>query len=144
MEVLTRFIWSASFDPAKSRFYDLQLDHWGFYRQQGESLGIMYHRLQILVPLWWNSKFHGLNDNSVLGVRDLGNFAPNPSPNTYYFTMSFSATDTFPHRTLNKQDINEFLALFPLKQLINPFGLGGIVAAEVLKAFSTLPFFPKA
>ncbi|KAH7394812.1 hypothetical protein BKA66DRAFT_455872 [Pyrenochaeta sp. MPI-SDFR-AT-0127] len=139
LEVVTRIVWSTSFDPPESRFYDLQLDHWGFCRQQNESLTAMHTRLANLVPIWWNSNFHGLHDNSILGMANLNNFAPNPSPHTYYFTMSFCATEPFPDRIPNQQDVNDFFALFPLNCVINPFGLWGMVLATVLKAFLQPP-----
>jgi hypothetical protein len=43
--------------------------------------------------------------------------------------MSFCATRPFPKDTLTTQDINGFLALFPLNQVWNPLGVWGRVAA---------------
>lgn len=143
LEILTRLVWSTSFDPPVSRFYDLQLDHWGFFREPNESLGAMHTRLAHLVQRWWNSNAHGLYDNSIPGVTDLDTFAPIPSQHTYYFTMSFCATVPFPNRTLSQQDVNEFLGLFPFNEVINPFGFLGVVLSTVLEVFSRLPFLPQ-
>jgi hypothetical protein len=143
LEVLTRLVWSTSFDRPESRFYDLQLDHWGFYRQKNESLNAMHTRLASIVPFWWNSNLHGLHDNSILGVNSLNDFAPKPSQQIYYFTMSFCATDPFPRRTLWQQDVDEFLALFPLNQVVNPFGLWGIALPTIFQILSQLPFLPQ-
>lgn len=103
----------------------------------------MHFRLARLVPSWWDANAHGLHDNSILGVNDLNAFAPNPSEHTYYFTMSFCATDPFPNRTLGQQDINELLALFPLNEVFNPFGWLGMTLPLVLQIFSRLPFLPQ-
>ncbi|KAF2259617.1 alpha/beta-hydrolase, partial [Lojkania enalia] len=143
LEALTRLVWSTSFDPPRSRFYDLQLDHWGFYRLEDESLSAMHTRLSNIVPFWWNSNLHGLHDNSILGVASLNDFAPDPSEHTYYFTMAFCATNPFPNRTLGQQDVNEFLALFPLNEVFNPFGVGGRALSSVFQIFSQLPFLPQ-
>jgi hypothetical protein len=78
------------------------------------------------VSTWWTGRHNGLYDNSLPGVARLDLFAPAPSPNIYYFTMSFCATQPFPNRTLTAQDINEFLELFPL--VWNPLGILGRVA----------------
>lgn len=103
----------------------------------------MHTRLSHLVPQWWNSNAHGLYDNSILGVTNLNNFAPHPSQHTYYFTMSFCATDPFPNRALSRQDVNEFFALFPLHEVINPLGLWGITLPTVFQIISRLPFLPQ-
>jgi hypothetical protein len=143
MEVLTRLVWSTSFAPPEFRFYDLQLDHWGFYRQENETLSAMHTRLASLVPIWWNSNLHGLHDNSILGAVSLNDFAPDPSQHTYYFTMSFCATNLFPNRTLSQQDVNEFFALFPLDNIINPFGWWGMALSNVFQILAQLPFLPQ-
>lgn len=143
MEVLTRLVWSMSFDRPKRRIYDLQLDHWGFYRKSNESLGAMHARLTYLVPIWWKSNHHGLYDNSIAGVAELSKFAPHPSTHTYYFTMSFCATEPFNNRTLHRQDVSEFIALFPCDEVIDPFGLTSEIASIVLRGLNRLPFSPK-
>ena len=102
----------------------------------------MYIRLSSLVQRWWTSNLHGFYENSIPGVVGLNNFAPNPSEHTYYFTMSFCATDPFPNDTLTAQDVNEFLALFPLNGVTNPFGWLGIPLSTVFHIFSQLPFLP--
>ncbi|RKK23142.1 hypothetical protein BFJ66_g15823 [Fusarium oxysporum f. sp. cepae] len=81
------------------------------------------------ITAWWTGLHNGLYDNSIPGVSNLNAFAPTPSPNIYYFTMSFCATRPFPKDTLTTQDINGFLALFPLNQVWNPLGVWGRVAA---------------
>jgi hypothetical protein len=103
----------------------------------------MHERLTEDVPLWWNSGLHGFHDNSILGVTSLNKFAPRPSTGTYYFTMSFSATVPFPNRTLDRQDINAFLALFPLNRVIDPFGWGGTALSTLLRTISQVPFLPQ-
>ena len=103
----------------------------------------MHTRLARIVPLWWNSNAHGLHDNSIRGVDSPTDLAPHPSQQIYYFTMSFYATDPFPRRTLSQQDVDEFLALFPLNKLFNPFGLWGIALPPIFQILSQLPFLPQ-
>jgi len=81
------------------------------------------------VTTWWAGRHNGLNDNSLPGVAELDSFAPVPSPDIYYFTMSFCATQPFPNRTLTAQDINEFVGLLPL--VWNPGGILGTIAAPL-------------
>lgn len=58
--------------------------------------------------------------------------------------MSFCATNSFPNRTINQQDVNDFFALFiPLNQVINAFGLLGFTLSNSMRILSHLPFFPK-
>ncbi|PVH68758.1 alpha/beta-hydrolase [Cadophora sp. DSE1049] len=125
LNLISRLVVSASFKPPGSRFYDLQLDHWGFFRLPGESFQAMDIRLRNDVHTWWQSNSHGFYDNSIPGTMGLDTFASTPSPHIYYFTMSFSATDPFPNRTLDDVDINSFFDLFPLSKIFNPFGLLG-------------------
>lgn len=140
---MTRLIVSTSFRNPGFRFYDLQLDHWGFYRLTGESFLNMYTRIAPLVRHWWNSNHHGFYDNSIDGITQLDNFARGPSPHTYYFTMSFNATVPFPRRTLSSRDVNSFFELFPLNEIANPFGIfGGPVAFLHLFFSRILRIFP--
>jgi hypothetical protein len=143
MELLVRFIWAASFDPPAQRFYDLELDHWGFARIDDESLGAMHDRLTQSVKYWWDSNTHSIYDNSIAGAEQLSTFAPNPSQHTYFFTMAFCATVPFPNTTLDNQDINSFFDLFPLDRVLNPFGLWGKTLPMILDIFAKLPFLPK-
>ncbi|KAK7977161.1 lipase [Apiospora saccharicola] len=100
-----------------------------------------------IIKHWWTSRCNGLYDNSIRGVQDLDTFAPLPSPDIYYFTMSFCATVPFPERTLTTEDVNEFFALFPLHEVFNAFARATLawitrVARRHLQAmgyFSQLP-----
>jgi hypothetical protein len=143
MEILTRAILSVSYQPLGSRFYDLQLDHWGFFRLPNESPSDMYDRLRRIVPIWWQSEVNGFYDNSIAGVAKLDEFARIPSSKTYYFTMSFSATRSFPDEKVTQDDVNSFLALFPFSQITNPGGLLGVFSAHVFNFFSGIPGFPR-
>lgn len=105
MSLLSRFIVSASFKREGERFYDLQLDHWGIKRQSGETSEQMYNRLLPIVRLWWTSRINGFYDNSITGINDLDIFAPRPSSEIYYFTMSFDATVPFPDFQLTAEDL---------------------------------------
>ncbi|KAK5994322.1 Lipase 1-like protein [Cladobotryum mycophilum] len=126
---LIDFITSCSFEARQERIYDLHLDHWGFFRAPGQTYQAMRAQIAPIVSLWWTRRVNGLFDNSITGVRNLDVFAPNPSLDIYYFTMSFSATTPFPDETLTADDINGWLALFPGDQIWNPFGLWGHVVA---------------
>jgi hypothetical protein len=131
INLIARLVVSASFKSPGSRFYNLQLDHWGFSRRlvpNPESFQTMYTRLLNDVQNWWlwDWGHHGFHDNSIpgiSGINGLDAFAGGPSRDIYYFTMSFSATDAFPNRTLFAKDINSFFALFPLSQLWDPWGV---------------------
>lgn len=103
----------------------------------------MHTRLSYLVPVWWQSNHHGLHDNSIPGVAELGNFAPNPSQDTYYFTMSFCATQPFNVRTLDQQDISDFITLFPLDRFTDPFGVTARSVAIILRLMQRLPLLPQ-
>ncbi|KNA98187.1 hypothetical protein FOXG_02596 [Fusarium oxysporum f. sp. lycopersici 4287] len=129
LDPLIDFITSCSYEPRQDRIYDLHLDHWGFFRNPGETYSQMRARIAPDITAWWTGLHNGLYDNSIPGVSNLNAFAPTPSPNIYYFTMSFCATRPFPKDTLTTQDINGFLALFPLNQVWNPLGVWGRVAA---------------
>ncbi|EWY97322.1 hypothetical protein FOYG_02182 [Fusarium oxysporum NRRL 32931] len=129
LDPLIDFITSCSYEPRQDRIYDLHLDHWGFFRNPGETYSQMRARIALDITAWWTGLHNGLYDNSIPGVSNLNAFAPTPSPNIYYFTMSFCATRPFPKDTLTTQDINGFLALFPLNQVWNPLGVWGRVAA---------------
>ncbi|EXL91242.1 hypothetical protein NOF04DRAFT_18016 [Fusarium oxysporum II5] len=126
---LIDFITSCSYESRQDRIYDLHLDHWGFSRNPGETYSQMRARIAPDITTWWTGLHNGLYDNSISGIGNLNAFAPTPSPNIYYFTMSFCATRPFPKDTLTTQDINGFLALFPLNQVWNPLGVWGRVAA---------------
>lgn len=94
------------------------------------------------VTTWWTGRHNGLYDNSVRGTRDLDSFAPRPSPDIYYFTMSFCATRPFPKQTLTAQDINGFLALLLGNQVWNPLGLWGYLAAPFQPLGTSLRVLP--
>jgi hypothetical protein len=89
----------------------------------------MRARIAPTITTWWAGRHNGLFDNSLPGVANLDAFAPAPSSDIYYFTMSFCATQPFPNRTLTAQDINEFFRLFPLHQIWNFFGIPAAIAA---------------
>jgi hypothetical protein len=87
---------SASFSELP-RIYDLQLDHWGFERRNGETFPHMLERIRPSVAIWWRGNgvhdpLNGLFDNSIEGVGALNTFAEVPSPHTFFFTMSFDST----------------------------------------------------
>ncbi|CZR65414.1 uncharacterized protein PAC_15314 [Phialocephala subalpina] len=129
LDPLIDFITSCSFELRQNRIYDLHLDHWGFARGPGETYKAMRARIAPVVTTWWIGRHNGLYDNSLTGAADLALFAPAPSPDIYYFTMSFCATQPFPNRNLTAQDINEFLRLLLWGQIWNPLGVWGRVAA---------------
>ncbi len=81
------------------RFFDLQLDHWGFARRGRETYQDMRQRIAPDIALWWQNNHNGFYDNSLNGVADLDRFAGNPSPDIYYFTMSFCADETISSRS---------------------------------------------
>ncbi|KAH7308898.1 hypothetical protein B0I35DRAFT_440943 [Stachybotrys elegans] len=142
LDPLIDFITSCSFESRSDRIYDLHLDHWGFFRTPGQTYQAMRALIAPTVNTWWNSRFNGLYDNSIRGIRDLDGFAPRPSRHIYYFTMSFCATRPFPKDTLTAQDINGFLALFPLNGLWNPLGAWGYAAAPFQPPLTWLGILP--
>ncbi|KAG8352518.1 hypothetical protein FVEN_g9465 [Fusarium venenatum] len=142
LDPLIDFITSCSFDRRQDRIYDLHLDHWGFFRDGDETYQAMRARIAPTVTAWWTGRHNGLYDNSLRGISDLDIFAPEPSPNTYYFTMSFCATRPFPNDTLTAQDINEFLALLPVNQFWNLGGVWGHVAASLTQVGTQLGVLP--
>jgi hypothetical protein len=97
--LVARLFATASFYPPEKRAYDLQLDHWGIRRNEGESFQDMLARMEsVNGPAWkWlNSDHNGLYDNSIEGVHDLSLNTIKTSDNIYYFSLSFHATDPFP------------------------------------------------
>ncbi|KAH6711933.1 hypothetical protein BKA61DRAFT_611841 [Leptodontidium sp. MPI-SDFR-AT-0119] len=137
--LITQFIVSVSF--RRPRFYDLQLDNWGFYRLPNESFRSMCARLRPLVQVWWegpqNPVFpphNGFYDNSIPGVNALNEFAPAPAPNTFYFTMSFDATEDFPNVRLSSADFATFPVTLPLS-LLNSHNISGTVTSIGLNVF---------
>ncbi|USP82245.1 uncharacterized protein yc1106_09519 [Curvularia clavata] len=131
LDPLIDFITSCSFQSRPERIYDLHLDHWGFCRRPTDTdYQVMRARIAPVVRVWWIGRNNGLYDNSLRGAMDLALFAPLPSPHTYYFTMSFCATNEFPEdETLTAEEVNDFLRLFPGDNIINSGGvLGRIVA----------------
>src|SRR5689334_20344358 len=107
LDLITRLVATASFSTT-ARFYDLQLDHWGFSRKGAESFRDMCLRLKEPIGKWWESEHNGFKDNGIRGVAKLNDLARNPSAHTYYFTMSFDATNTFPKLSLSPEDIKGF------------------------------------
>ncbi|KAH6967757.1 hypothetical protein BKA56DRAFT_597124 [Ilyonectria sp. MPI-CAGE-AT-0026] len=133
INVITRLVVSASF--RQPRFYDLQLDHWGFARQQtpagvSETFNAMCIRINPRIAIWWGGTgaqppHNGFYDNSIAGVTQLNIFAPNPAPTIFFFTISFDATVSFPQIDPGPQDsatfpVNPFFT--PLQMLLNPGG----------------------
>ncbi|KAK8133406.1 hypothetical protein PG984_005418 [Apiospora sp. TS-2023a] len=136
LDPLVDFITSCSFESRQHRIYDLHLDHWGFARLPAETYQAMRARIaRTIVNDWWTNRCNGLYDNSIRGVQDLDTFAPQPSPDIYYFTMSFCATVPFPERTLTAEDVNEFFDLLPLHEAFNAFGISGLIATNMLQLF---------
>ncbi|KAL2829068.1 hypothetical protein BJY01DRAFT_261389 [Aspergillus pseudoustus] len=119
-EVITRLVVSSALHP--TRFLDLQLEHWGFAPQAaGESFIAMHNRLEAPILAWWNSDNNGIKDNGPDGIARLNrDFNPQPSPQTYYFTLSFDATRPFP--TLNFSPAN--LQSFPVHGALSLWGFG--------------------
>ncbi|KAH8753135.1 hypothetical protein BGZ57DRAFT_860424 [Hyaloscypha finlandica] len=88
------------------------------------------------VALWWeglrNPLFpphNGFYDNGIPGVNALNEFAPAPTPNTFYFTMSFDASEDFPNVRLSVADF----ATFPSP--LNLLNIPGTLAAISLNVF---------
>ncbi|KAH6645863.1 hypothetical protein BKA67DRAFT_695816 [Truncatella angustata] len=143
LDPLIDFVTSCSFEDKGQRLYDLHLDHWGFHRTNpGQTYQEMRAEIAPTIAAWWAGPHNGLFDNSIQGVTALDLFAPNPSPDIYYFTMSFCATQPFLDVMLTAQDVNEFLALFPLNWLWNPLGVFGRVAAPLQSLGSILGVLP--
>ncbi|KAF2281279.1 uncharacterized protein EI97DRAFT_497915, partial [Westerdykella ornata] len=136
-EVITRLVVSAAFNP--TRFVDLQLDHWGFTPNPGESFRAMHGRLQNAIMTWWNSNDNGIRDNGVQGINRLNtDFNPSASPQTYYFTLSFDATRPLPRQELTGQDLKNL----PVHPAVSLFGLAypgpGDVTANAVSSLSWL------
>jgi hypothetical protein len=123
---------TCSFEKRLQRAYDLQLDHWGFRRPDGQSYHAVRAAIAPKVAEWYAGPHNGLYDCSLRGAEDLRRLAPDPSRDVYYFTLSFCATDAFPGRHLTAEDVNGFLGLFPL--VWNPLGLLGHVTAPAIRA----------
>jgi hypothetical protein len=86
--------------------------------------------------VWWeglrNPLFpphNGFYDNGIPGVNALNEFAPAPAPNTFYFTMSFDASEDFPNVRLSVADF----ATFPSP--LNLLNIPGTLAAISLNVF---------
>ncbi|KAH7110023.1 hypothetical protein B0J13DRAFT_489877 [Dactylonectria estremocensis] len=114
-EVISRLVVSASLNP--NRFVDLQLDHWGFTPQPGETFLQMYNRLRVDIGNWWASDNNAVKDNGVAGIARMNrDFAPTVSAATYYFTMSFDATRPLPREYLSGEDLKS-IPVHPLLSL---------------------------
>lgn len=104
----------------------------------------MYNRLRPDILAWWTSDNNAVKDNGIAGIARLNrDFAPRPSPATYYFTMSFDATRPFPQMHLSGDEI----ASFPLHPLLPLGGLGfpgpfNIVAHSVAAAINAARAIP--
>jgi hypothetical protein len=138
---------SVSFHQPGRRFYDLQLDHWGFARLNGESFSEMHSRLLPVVERWWQGipgspPRNGFYDNSIRGVAALNRFAPNSSQHTFYFTMSFDATVPFPNESLTSEDLAAFPLKFPLNIVPDPFNFFSGIGAAGAGWISKVPGFP--
>ncbi|KAM5343760.1 hypothetical protein ACJ41O_012297 [Fusarium nematophilum] len=97
--LVARLFATASFYPPNKRAYDLQLDHWGIRRNEGETFQDMLTRFESddgPVWRWLNSNHNGLYDNSIEGVNDLSSKADKTSEHVFYFSLSFHATNQFP------------------------------------------------
>lgn len=101
----------------------------------------MCARLRPLVQVWWegpqNPVFpphNGFYDNSIPGVNALNEFAPAPAPNTFYFTMSFDATEDLPNVRLSSADFATFPVTLPLS-LLNSHNISGTVISIGLNVF---------
>lgn len=146
LDLITQLVVSVSF--RRPRFYDLQLDHWGFSKVGKESFLEMSTRLRPIVELWWEGTqnpvlppHNGFYDNSIPGVNALNNFASAPAHNTFYFTMSFDATVDFPKESLSSADIAELPFTFPLN-LWNPLNIPSTLGAVGLSLSSHIPGVP--
>ncbi|KAK4232856.1 Alpha/Beta hydrolase protein [Achaetomium macrosporum] len=142
LDPLVDFVTSCSFESRPNRVYDLHLDHWGISRNGQESYGQMRARIANNVTGWWNGRNHGFGDNSLLGAVALNAYAP--SPDTYYFTMSFCATVPFPNVTLTAGQVNGFLDLIPVLRYLNTGGIFGKVLAPILRTAIRSGALPQA
>ncbi|KAH7067200.1 Alpha/Beta hydrolase protein [Paraphoma chrysanthemicola] len=143
IDALIDIVTLCSFESRPNRVYDLHLDHWGFYRQDGETFRQMRSRIARDVEEWWVGSHNGLYDDSVRGTVDLDNFAGAPSSNIYYFTMSFCATNGFPDtETVTAAEINNLLALFPGNSVLNFMGIWGNILAAGARPLQWLGFLP--
>jgi hypothetical protein len=106
----------------------------------------MSTRIRPIVQRWWNGTHspafpphNGFYDNSIPGVNALNAFASAPAPNTFYFTMSFDATEDFPNVRFSPADFATFPVTFPL---MNPLNIPGTLGAFGLNIF--LSYVPGA
>jgi len=135
---------SASLNP--TRFVDLQLGHWGFTPNAGETFLTMYNRLATNILAWWNSDDNGIKDNGITGINRLNtDFTPLASQDIYYFTMSFDATRPFPQLNLSGNDLREI----PLHPVVSSLkGIPWVADAAALASavsheiFSSFPGNP--
>lgn len=100
-------------------------------------------RIEDIVKRWWRGTsghppHNGFYDNSIVGVNTLNDFAPNPSPTIFYFTMSFDATVDFPDLDPTPADINTF----PLNPIFAAPNLAGYPLAIGASIYSRLPGSP--
>ncbi|KAH6610035.1 hypothetical protein Trco_000055 [Trichoderma cornu-damae] len=98
-DLVARLFATASFYPPDKRTYDLQLDHWGIRRNEGETFQDMLNRLESAngpVRRWLDSNNNGLYDNSIKGVHDLSLTTIGTSTKVFYFSLSFHATNPSP------------------------------------------------
>src|SRR5436305_59479 len=122
LDLITRLVASTCFSTT-ARFYDLQLDHWGFSRKGTESFRDMHLRLKKPIGEWWESEHNGFKDNGTMGAAKLNDLAREPSAHTYYFTMSFDATKPYPKVNPSVEDVKRF-PVYPLVSL-HGFGFPG-------------------
>lgn len=81
----------------------------------------MYERLRSDISNWWNSDNNAVKDNGIDGIDRLnGDFSPQASKATYYFTMSFDATRPLPREYLSGKDLKNV----PVHPLLS---LGGLL-----------------
>jgi hypothetical protein len=129
LKILGQVITSASFKDPGTRFYDVQLDHWGFKRGLNargvrESFQEMYDRIVDIVSNWWISNRNGFYDNSTEGAILLDAFEANqtspPGGGIYFFTMSFDATKNFPPIKIDPNDLKRFPLRWDIPFIPNP------------------------
>ncbi|KAH8667059.1 hypothetical protein BX600DRAFT_436428 [Xylariales sp. PMI_506] len=141
--LLVDFVTSVSYEQPANRIYDLQLDYWGFRRERNQTYREMRDRIYSDVLTWWNGNHCGLYDNSLAGIANLDRMAPEPSRQTYYFTLSFDASDDFPNETLSRQDIDEFCHILPGGGLLNMFNTAGAIVSPLLAGATAHGIFPR-
>ena len=109
--LLDKIISASSFLHPISRTFDFCLDHRGISPPTEPGMELLTYVARLEAPdgaltKWRASTYTGFYDNSIVGViGDLNRIIGPPSPNVYYFTLSFAATLPLPKLSLELDDM---------------------------------------